>query len=394
MNTEELLKKVQEISEETKKEKQESAADFNVFRLCGVDHYEVWHSKIISEFLSPNGAHGCRHKFLEAFFKEVVKLNTNLPLDFSKGCKVYVEYSTDFGRMDIVIVVGSEVCIVIENKIYAGEQPSQLERYNKWLDSQKFKSKELIYLTLKGSESVFQGRYIRASYLYDISRWLENCISLAKGKPHVEEILRQYKKHIDWLSRKDDVIMNEMTQKICHTICMNSDSFSTAREIAEAYNQLDIYAAYKLATLLHNELSEDVRGAIKDIRPYKERSWRMTKITFQATDRTYILYIGADWKYIFLEQSNPDVNNPRVNDLKGIMCKYFNQNDISKAWGKQNVYVTSSFDGKGSSVGSHFVINNDTLFSVCQTYKSPESATAIVGFLEGLLKELFQACNK
>lgn len=42
---------------------------FNVFHLCQVDHYETMHSRIIAEFLNPQGSHGMGDVFLSEFLR-------------------------------------------------------------------------------------------------------------------------------------------------------------------------------------------------------------------------------------------------------------------------------------------------------------------------------------
>ena len=62
--------------ENNQKEKENHGETFNVFSLCGVDHYEIWHSKILAEFLNPRGMHGQTDAaFLKAFFKIINNRN-------------------------------------------------------------------------------------------------------------------------------------------------------------------------------------------------------------------------------------------------------------------------------------------------------------------------------
>ena len=42
----------------TSREKFLRGESFNIFKVCGVNHYEVTHSAIITEFLNPKGTHG------------------------------------------------------------------------------------------------------------------------------------------------------------------------------------------------------------------------------------------------------------------------------------------------------------------------------------------------
>ena len=39
-----------------------SGSRFNIFSVCGVNHYENTHSAIIAEFLNPKGTHGLKSK--------------------------------------------------------------------------------------------------------------------------------------------------------------------------------------------------------------------------------------------------------------------------------------------------------------------------------------------
>ncbi|MBQ5443834.1 MAG: PD-(D/E)XK nuclease family protein [Erysipelotrichaceae bacterium] len=118
-------------------QKMSEGAGFNVFRLCGVDHYETMHSKILAEFLNPKGSHGQGKLFLDLFCEMLGRLG------FDGSFSLNVSVSTEFtgyikgesvGRFDILIEDSStsSVC-VIENKIFASEQPEQLKRYAAWL---------------------------------------------------------------------------------------------------------------------------------------------------------------------------------------------------------------------------------------------------------------------
>lgn len=84
----ELLNDVNAILREEKIKKEESlrrGERFNMFQICGVDHYEVMHSAIIASFLDPNGNHGQRDKFLKAFIS-IVDDKTYLPVLLRMSC--------------------------------------------------------------------------------------------------------------------------------------------------------------------------------------------------------------------------------------------------------------------------------------------------------------------
>lgn len=52
-----LLNQVSIISNKNAEILDATGGRFNMFRVCGVNHYEKTHSAIIAEFLNPNGTH-------------------------------------------------------------------------------------------------------------------------------------------------------------------------------------------------------------------------------------------------------------------------------------------------------------------------------------------------
>ena len=186
--------------------------NFNVFKLCGVNHYENAHSDIIAEFLNPKGSHGCGSDFFQAFCKIT-------GLDFLKygNAEVIREYWINDGRLDILIRAG-ENKIAIENKIYAIEQQDQLPRYRKWLDDVSIDKKEapLLFLTLDGkpsSDETIQGQYTCISYKEHIIPWLTECVRIAAEKPFVRESLLQYKKLVEELVEGETMKIDEKLSK-------------------------------------------------------------------------------------------------------------------------------------------------------------------------------------
>ena len=69
-NLHNLLNNINDILKKECIKKEESllrGERFNIFEICGVDHFEVMHSKIISSFLNPKASHGQKEKFLRMF---------------------------------------------------------------------------------------------------------------------------------------------------------------------------------------------------------------------------------------------------------------------------------------------------------------------------------------
>ena len=200
---------------------------FNVFSLCGVDHYEVWHSKILAEFLNPRGSHGQKGCFLGLFSKRFF-FDEDC---FSAATTVSTEvtsYIKDLriGRFDILMEDAQKRCVcIIENKIFAGEQPEQLSRYSDWLSIERKGWKTfLVFLTLDGRKSAtIEGEksYIKLPYWKGndddcIASWIGECAKkvmelIEKGQnglQHLHSTLEQYKIHIEKIA-KGEMAMNE-----------------------------------------------------------------------------------------------------------------------------------------------------------------------------------------
>ncbi len=249
----ELLRAAQRVIEDVKA-KQTEGAGFNVFRLCGVDHYETMHSKILAEFLSPQGSHGQGDFFLKRFCMLLKRL-CDFKGEFSAAATVATEYSgyirsDSIGRFDILIEddTTKSVCI-IENKIFAGEQPKQLERYAKWLEERRKKDWNaiLVFLTLNGKKawSIKEGvPYQRLAYVNKqksdvpcFTDWINTCCKELPGVSPVKYALEQYKNHIGNLATGEAIMTNEIVEMLkqgnMKSARLISDAFYTAKEEIE-----------------------------------------------------------------------------------------------------------------------------------------------------------------
>ena len=177
------------------------APQFNIFRLLGVAHLEVTtHSAFLASLLQPDGPHGQQYLFLESFLACCQNFAGFPQLDdpLTEGeWTIQTERKTAHGNLDIVIASPTfGYLLVIENKVYAGEQDRQLERYASWLDEQldEFPNQALVYLTPRGTAAwtSIDDNYFRLSYRQDIAAWL-NSIMDQIAAPAVRETVRQYR---------------------------------------------------------------------------------------------------------------------------------------------------------------------------------------------------------
>ena len=200
-------------------ERHRKGENYNLFSILNIERYELKHSALIANLLDPKGSHGCGDAFLRAFFEIALKERA-YPFEDCTHLHSYTEYYTGpiagdtGGRIDILVESkSSHYGLIIENKIYAGDQDKQLTRYDNY-GKETFGADGylLVYLTLYGydaskestaTKSAEEVGYLRLSYAEDILRWLEQCVRLADNKPLVRESLNQYIRTIKQLTYQD-----------------------------------------------------------------------------------------------------------------------------------------------------------------------------------------------
>ena len=238
-NLQNLLNSVNAILREEKVKKEESlrrGERFNMFQVCGVDHYEVMHSAIIASFLNPNGSHGQMDKYLKSFISTV---DDKIGIETS-SCSVYTEYPIKDGRIDILIEDKEGKGIIIENKVYAGDQFEQLKKYN---DFSKKKYGEgqyaIYYLTLdkhEASDNSAEGVIYKCiSYGDHIITWIEECIKESATIPLIRETLIQYSNHIKQLTNQDMDTKNK--EDLIEIMINNPEAVAALFSIQEEYKK-------------------------------------------------------------------------------------------------------------------------------------------------------------
>lgn len=173
---------------------------FNVFSILKMETRENdTHSAFLAVLLDPLGTHLKGSIFLELFLQCIN--NTTIEI---ASAKVKTEHSCGpidlinktGGRIDIYISDKKGHCLCIENKIYAGDQDAQIERY---CNHNKDKN-QVLYLTLNGDEpsSDSCGELESGTHFYNISYgthiidWLTLCLKEATDTPILRETIKQY----------------------------------------------------------------------------------------------------------------------------------------------------------------------------------------------------------
>lgn len=247
----ELLHQVQVYVNEDKQRRAEAfrrGECYNVFNVLGVDNQELSHSAFLAALLNPHGSHGMQDAFLKAFIDTIAHGDTKPELDTAHA-QVYTEYNigniteTTGGRIDILITDHSDTdsgkghAIIIENKIWAADQPNQLVRYHNFADK-AYDKFTLLYLTLNGDEPSDQskvglnaqdGGYQCISYRSDIIDWLQQCAKLSFDKPRVRETINQYINLLQQLTNQ-----NTMEQKQLIQLLTNKENLEQATTIEQS----------------------------------------------------------------------------------------------------------------------------------------------------------------
>lgn len=231
---------------------------FNMFEILGVSRNEVrLHSAFIADLLNPKSKHGLGDACLKCFLDE-----NNIDIEIAtETVNVSVEYyigpvSKDGnrgGRIDILIEDLHNHVIVIENKIDAEDQPSQLLRYHNFIQDNQ-KNGILIYLTKDGHEASeistkgYDIEYKCLSYRTNILRWLEKCLSFSGSFPLVQNTIKQY-----IVNLKDilDIMDESMSAKIVQIATLPENIEATLGIYANFYE-----IAYNIRKSFIDQLKE------------------------------------------------------------------------------------------------------------------------------------------
>ncbi|WP_062460823.1 PD-(D/E)XK nuclease family protein [Demequina soli] len=107
----------------------------------GLQYQEVALCRALAWLLDPSGGHHMGRELIDAFFEDL-----GLPVERNAPVSIRVEESRSGTRADIVLRVGGQT-VIIEAKVFAGEQPEQADRLSRhWADD----TPVLVFLTRTG----------------------------------------------------------------------------------------------------------------------------------------------------------------------------------------------------------------------------------------------------
>ncbi len=305
------------------KQKQRGLNNYNILTSVLQSHDEMrLHTRMIYSFLNPTGEH-----FQETLFLEVLKISDFLDL---LNCSVYKEYNK---KIDLYITDGNKH-IIIENKVYAGDQFEQIKRYieiiqeeNEGLQAddilvvylsldRKVPSKESLgnleindnYLK-KGNENI--ARYESIFYKNEILKWLKKCQHEVQNITNLNEVFRQY---IDVVK----IINNQSKDKVMSLSNYLKKDESTYKMAMEIHKSLPETREGIVQTFIKNELKDYLQNEL-------DEEWTVEEWTVDAKK------LSKRWN-VLLKIYKSNWLNQKKNNL--IFAFEFNENNyIDGAFG-------------------------------------------------------------
>jgi hypothetical protein len=294
MNFELLLSKIENINKKYDEIYKISGEKFNIFNILQLTSDEISHSRIIASLLNPNGTH-CKGNIFLNLFLTVIGLNNFSIENVIVETEKFIGFiSNDYGsggRIDIIITNDKNEQIIIENKIYAGDQYNQLLRYNEYNHNA-----HLFYLTLYGDEASESSTgkeikfdYNTISYRDNIINWLELCKKESIDSSMLRETLTQYIILIKQLTGQ--ARSKEMQKEYLDIIMEKSDNVSAAFTISQNINEIKLHILKEkfiplISTLANDyrlELDLDLDGCFNTCWGFSlyQKEWKFFKIDFE-----------------------------------------------------------------------------------------------------------------
>ncbi len=297
-------------------------SDFNIFSQLLNPYDEVnLHSKFIYSILND-----CKFKkeFMLNFLKTTGIISAeDVGPDDLKIIDVEKEKSFSNGRMDLFfscivkdkkyIVKDKKYAIIIENKIFAGDQYEQMDRYIKFADEYSADVKKVFYLTLMGhapSEDSASNldRVNLISYNNEILNWIENCIKISAREPALREVLIQYADLLEKITGKDV----DYTMDVMNFLLESPENFNMANSIQPAIIDAKTDLQMRFWKKLEESLDEMFRN--------------FPGLNYRKTDRDEDIGPVNPWYSETIIKNY--YNNMRNSSCYGVMYYLYNRDDL------------------------------------------------------------------
>lgn len=192
----------------------------NIFKLLEIETKENIHSSFIASII--NSSDYAKDKFIKMLYDvskrnfdyEKLKAQTEITLS-TKGAGRVDIYLTDYKKNKS----NGNTRIIIENKIYAGDQPKQLDRYHKHLE--RYENTALFYLTIEGKDAASYSRkelavgknYYLLNYADHIEVWLKSVLKNGCIEPNLEIYINDYLEVIKELTKYNSLLKDGVNKK-------------------------------------------------------------------------------------------------------------------------------------------------------------------------------------
>ena len=264
--------------------------DYNIFTLFHGFSDEVnLHSNFIASLLDPNGDHYKGDLFLKLFL-ETCGID-DFSIDTSRAT-VFKE----FKHIDIYISDGKKH-IILENKVYAKDQPTQIARYIETIkgkDAKKAKDEDIYVLYLHPDGKLpdnqsFGDYHTRLlgenpsikfkviSYGKEILEWIDKCKNEVSNITDLNVFLSQYKDVIEMIYDRYKRIDEMETAKFVEIF---KENYTAVSEIANNYQEMRkkiIYSFFSNAAKILRGDSEI--KSVYDIKTEENQDYRPIIIT-------------------------------------------------------------------------------------------------------------------
>uniref|UniRef100_UPI003F4B6918 PD-(D/E)XK nuclease family protein n=1 Tax=Brachyspira catarrhinii TaxID=2528966 RepID=UPI003F4B6918 len=270
----EIFSKIKIIIKEIKEEMKQYPPQFCIFDVVNLQRHENYNSNLFAKFLQINIKYGENTEL--SFVKDfLMYLHNEFEWDYGLNSieelekinhsyiKIKREEYAESRRIDLFISYKKDFAIIIENKIYAGEQDNQLDDYYKNKKKDNYKKLYMIFLTPSGYEPYTLseeskkelGNNFQTLKHSDIALWLENILENEKYSfLHDSNIL--FKDNDNKYIRDYRLLKSAMIQTI-----------HNANMISNNTKELDMTKA-KIQKLLEENIFKDIQ-TVEDIEEYK-----------------------------------------------------------------------------------------------------------------------------
>lgn len=350
INFNKLIQDVSVAKKESELRKLRGVNDYNIFTELLDQNDEVrLHSGFIYSLLNPTGTHYQKSLFLKKIL-EICDIR-----DFNyENAEVFKEYK----HIDIYITDGNKH-VILENKIYAGDQEAQIERYIKTIKIDKdanFKDIEVIYLSL---DREFPSKYSLGNYKIknnflinndgkiklhiftyklEITKWLKECKNEVENLTNLNFYITEYEKVIKKLYGEYKMVSTDVRNIIKENYeiakAIYQDFEQAEKEIVDEFTQ-------KTYKIVKERLSDEFiieykkfngRGG-KDIMIIRKNDWKLYFcFEFDDSKQRFLCYgIGKDNKYENIDCRKIDFSGKNKNGFSvnkwWIACKWLGKND-------------------------------------------------------------------